>query len=76
MAQQHMLCAYLDMVAKHMLSAYLQETIAARKAARRAERDALGRGEMPDSLKDWRVSLSTHVTPCTLEAWDSSGEQG
>eukprot|EP00775_Hariotina_reticulata_P011521 gene11521-11664_t len=30
------------------------ETVAERKAARKAERDALGRGEMPDSLKDWR----------------------
>eukprot|EP00879_Flechtneria_rotunda_P002229 GHRR01002416.1.p1 GENE.GHRR01002416.1~~GHRR01002416.1.p1 ORF type:complete len:208 (+),score=54.95 GHRR01002416.1:1294-1917(+) len=30
------------------------ETVAERKAARRAEREALGRGEMPDSLKDWR----------------------
>jgi hypothetical protein len=34
----------------------LQETLAERKAARRAERDALARGEMPDSLKKWRVS--------------------
>ncbi|WIA22966.1 hypothetical protein OEZ86_009890 [Tetradesmus obliquus] len=30
------------------------ETVAERKAARRAEREALGRGEMPDSLKEWR----------------------
>lgn len=34
--------------------AKVAETVAARKAARRAERDALARGEMPDSLKDWR----------------------
>lgn len=34
----------------------IQETLAERKAARRAERDALARGEMPDSLKKWRVS--------------------
>jgi hypothetical protein len=33
----------------------VQETLAERKAARRAERDALGRGEVPDSLKNWRV---------------------
>lgn len=35
----------------------VQETVAARKASRRAERDALGRGEMPDTLKDWRVRI-------------------
>lgn len=32
----------------------VSETLAERKAARRAERDALARGEMPDSLKKWR----------------------
>lgn len=32
----------------------VSETLAERKAARRAERDALGRGEMPESLKKWR----------------------
>jgi hypothetical protein len=31
-----------------------QETLAERKAARRAEREALARGEVPDSLKNWR----------------------
>ncbi len=36
----------------------LQETLAERKAARRAEREALARGEMPDSLKKWRVSTN------------------
>jgi hypothetical protein len=41
----------------------LQETVAERKAARKAERDALARGEMPDSLKEWRVSFMPVHTP-------------
>jgi hypothetical protein len=43
---------------KHTCAWCLQETLAERKAARREEREALGRGEMPDSLKKWRVRLS------------------
>lgn len=43
-------------IARSISLILMQETLAARKAARRAERDALARGEMPDSLKDWRVS--------------------
>lgn len=38
-----------------LLGVCLQETLAERKAARRAERDALARGEMPETLKKWRV---------------------
>ncbi len=37
------------------LSQLLQETLATRKAERLAEREALGRGEMPDSLAKWKV---------------------
>jgi len=32
-----------------------QETLASRKAERTAEREALGRGEMPESLAKWKV---------------------
>lgn len=34
--------------------AKVAETLAERKAARKAERDALARGEMPETLKNWR----------------------
>ena len=33
----------------------VSETLAERKAVRRNEREALGRGEMPDTLKSWKV---------------------
>jgi hypothetical protein len=32
----------------------MQETMAQRKAARQAEKDALARGEVPETLKGWR----------------------
>lgn len=32
----------------------VQETLATRRELRQAEKDALGRGEMPDSLNDWK----------------------
>lgn len=49
-------CCLLLFVAAACCLLLLQETLAERKAARRAERDALARGEMPESLKKWRVS--------------------
>ena len=36
-------------------SFWLQEVVAERKAARKQERDALARGEMPESLGKWKV---------------------
>lgn len=50
----------------------LQETMAARKAVRQQERDALGRGEMPESLKEWKVCTVTaniDVQGCMSAGW-------
>eukprot|EP00882_Tetradesmus_deserticola_P012371 GHRQ01013111.1.p1 GENE.GHRQ01013111.1~~GHRQ01013111.1.p1 ORF type:complete len:109 (+),score=18.15 GHRQ01013111.1:79-405(+) len=56
-AQQEMLEARRSgkaLEGANMRRKQVAETVASRKAARRAEREALGRGEMPDSLKEWR----------------------
>ena len=34
----------------------VKETLAERKAVRKAERDSLAKGIMPETLKNWRVS--------------------
>lgn len=38
------------------------ETLEERKALRRAEKEALARGEMPDTLQNWKVGTATSGT--------------